>query len=178
MRNDISYGNGVYKSTDSGRSWARLGLSDTRQIGQVLVDPKNPDLVFVAALGHAYGPNRERGVFRSRDGGKTWANVLFKDDNTGAVDLAFQPGNSRTILAALWQTRRPPWSVYPPSNGPGSGLYRSEDGGDTWTADHLAASRRRSWAGSGSRSPRPIPGASTRSSTPGTGASSSPTTPA
>jgi photosystem II stability/assembly factor-like uncharacterized protein len=137
MRNDISYGNGVYKSTDGGKSWTRLGLADTRQIGQVLVDPKDPDLVYVAALGHGYGPNRERGVFRSKDGGKTWANVLFKDENTGAADLAFQPGNSRTILASLWQTRRPPWNVYPPSNGPGSGLWRSENGGDTWT--HVTA---------------------------------------
>ncbi|HQR45057.1 MAG TPA: hypothetical protein PK598_03440, partial [Thermoanaerobaculia bacterium] len=132
MRSDISYGNGVYKSVDGGRSWTFLGLRDSRQIGQIVVDPKDPNVVFVAALGHAYGPNAERGVFRSKDGGKSWARVLFKDENTGAVDLAFQPGNSRTILAALWQTRRPPWNVYPPSNGPGSGLWRSEDGGDTW----------------------------------------------
>ena len=132
MRSDISYGNGVYRSVDGGKSWAHIGLSDSRQIGQILVDPKNPDLVFIAALGHAYGPNKERGVFRSRDGGKSWMNVLYTDENTGAVDLAFQPGDSTTILAALWQTRRPPWNVYPPSNGPGSGLWRSEDGGDTW----------------------------------------------
>ena len=132
MRSDISYGNGMYKSTDGGRTWQRLGLPDTRQIGKILVDPKDPNLVFVAALGHAYGPNPERGVFRSRDGGKTWSRVLFHDENTGAIDLAFDPRDSRTILAALWQTRRPPWNVYPPSNGPGSGLYRSTDGGDTW----------------------------------------------
>ena len=132
MRSDISYGNGVYKSVDGGQTWARIGLTDTRQIGRILVDPRDPNLVFVAALGHAYGPNTERGVYRSRDGGKTWARVLFRDENTGAIDLAFQPGDSRTILAALWQTRRPPWNVYPPSNGPGSGLWRSEDGGDTW----------------------------------------------
>ncbi len=132
MRSDISYGNGVYRSADGGKSWTHLGLSDSRQIGQILVDPNDPNLVFVAALGHAYGPNRERGVFRSKDGGKSWANVLFRDENTGAADLAFQPGNSRTILASLWQTRRPPWNVYAPSNGPGSGLWRSEDGGDTW----------------------------------------------
>jgi photosystem II stability/assembly factor-like uncharacterized protein len=132
MRSDISYGNGMYKSTDGGRSWARIGLTDTRQIGRILVDPKDPNLVFVAALGHAYGPNAERGVFRSADGGRTWTRVLFKDENTGAIDLAADPSDARIILAALWQTRRPPWNVYPPSNGPGSGLYRSTDGGDTW----------------------------------------------
>jgi len=132
MRSDISYGNGMYKSADGGRTWQRLGLPDTRQIGKILVDPRDPNLVFVAALGHAYGPNPERGVFRSRDGGTTWSRVLFHDENTGAIDLAFDPRDSRTILAALWQTRRPPWNVYPPSNGPGSGLYRSTDGGDTW----------------------------------------------
>jgi photosystem II stability/assembly factor-like uncharacterized protein len=132
MRSDISYGNGMYKSVDAGKTWTRIGLTDTRQIGRIAVDARDPNLVFVAALGHAYGPNKERGVFRSKDGGKTWTAVLFKDENTGAIDLAFDPSNNRTILAALWQTRRPPWNVYPPSNGPGSGLYRSEDGGDTW----------------------------------------------
>ena len=132
MRSDISYGNGVYKSTDGGKTWAHLGLADTRQIARILVDPKDPDVVFVAALGHAYGPNVERGVFRSKDGGRTWAKVLYRDADTGAIDLDFQPGNARTILAALWQTRRPPWNVYPPSNGPGSSLWRSVDGGDTW----------------------------------------------
>jgi photosystem II stability/assembly factor-like uncharacterized protein len=132
MRSDISYGNGMYKSVDAGKTWTRIGLTDTRQIGRILVDARDPNLVFVAALGHGYGPNKERGVFRSRDGGKTWKAVLFKDENTGAIDLAIDPSNNRTILAALWQTRRPPWNVYPPSNGPGSGLYRSEDGGDTW----------------------------------------------
>jgi photosystem II stability/assembly factor-like uncharacterized protein len=132
MRSDISYGNGMYKSVDAGKTWARIGLTDTRQIGQVIVDPRDSGVVFVAALGHGYGPNKERGVFRSKDGGKSWTQVLFKNDDTGAIDIAFDPSNSRTILAALWQTRRPPWNVYPPSNGPGSGLYRSEDGGDTW----------------------------------------------
>ena len=132
MRSDISYGNGMYKSVDAGKTWTRIGLADTRQIGRILVDARDPNLVFVAALGHGYGPNKERGVFRSKDGGKTWKTVLFKDENTGAIDLAIDPTNNRTILAALWQTRRPPWNVYPPSNGPGSGLYRSEDGGDTW----------------------------------------------
>jgi len=132
MRSDISHGDGLYKSIDAGTSWTRIGLTDSRQIGRILVDPHDPNVVFVAALGHAYGPNNERGVFRSKDGGATWTAVLFKNENTGAIDLAFDPSNSKTILAALWQTRRPPWNVYPPSNGPGSGLYRSVDGGDTW----------------------------------------------
>ncbi len=132
MRSDISYGNGMYRSADGGKSWTAIGLTDSRQIGKILVDPKDPNLVFVAALGHGYGPNPERGVFRSRDGGKTWKKVLGKDDDTGAIDLAFDPKDSKTILAALWQTRRPPWNTYPPSNGPGSGLYRSSDGGETW----------------------------------------------
>src|SRR5262252_5138535 len=132
MRSDISYGNGMYRSSDAGKTWRRIGLADTRQIGRILVDPKDANRVFVAALGHGFGPNAERGVFRSTDGGATWSKVLYKDADTGAIDLAFAPGNPRTILAALWQTRRPPWNTYPPSNGPGSGLYRSEDGGNTW----------------------------------------------
>jgi photosystem II stability/assembly factor-like uncharacterized protein len=132
MRSDISYGNGMYRSSDAGKTWKRIGLADTRQIGRILVDPGNANRVFVAALGHGYGPNAERGVFRSTDGGASWSKVLYRDADTGAIDLAFQPGNPSTILAALWQTRRPPWNAYPPSNGPGSGLYRSEDGGDTW----------------------------------------------
>ncbi|HEU5410544.1 MAG TPA: hypothetical protein VFU57_05955 [Candidatus Acidoferrales bacterium] len=133
MRSDISYGNGMYKSVDGGKTWKHIGLDDTRQIGDILVDPHDANLVYVAALGHSYGPNAERGVFRSTDGGATWKKVLFKDENTGAIDLAFDPQNSKTIYAALWQTRRPPWNVYPPSNGPGSELYKSTDGGDNWT---------------------------------------------
>jgi photosystem II stability/assembly factor-like uncharacterized protein len=132
MRSDISYGNGMYKSVDGGKTWAHIGLEDTRQIGRVLIDPHNPDVVFVAALGHGYGPNSERGVFRTTDGGANWQRVLFKNENTGAIDLAFDPRNAHVIYAALWQTRRPPWSIYPPSNGYGSGLYKSTDGGDTW----------------------------------------------
>jgi photosystem II stability/assembly factor-like uncharacterized protein len=134
MRSDIAQGDGMYKSTDGGRSWAHIGLADSQQIGRVLVDPRNPDVVYAAALGHPYGPNAERGVFRSRDGGRSWQKVLGKDDDTGATDLAFEPGNPEVIYAALWQTRRTPWHIYPPSNGPGSGLYKSTDGGDHWTA--------------------------------------------
>jgi photosystem II stability/assembly factor-like uncharacterized protein len=133
MRSDIAHGNGVFKSIDAGKSWTKIGLDDTRQIGRILIDPRNPDVVFVAALGHAYGANAERGVFRSMDGGAHWSKVLFLNNDTGAIDLAFRPGSPDTIYAALWQTRRPPWSVYPPSNGPGSGLYVSHDGGTTWS---------------------------------------------
>jgi photosystem II stability/assembly factor-like uncharacterized protein len=132
MRSDIAHGNGVYKSADAGKHWKFMGLADSRQIGRILIDPRNPAVVFVAALGHAYGANEERGVFRSKDGGEHWSKVLFENPDTGAIDLAFRPGAPDTIYAALWQTRRPPWSVYPPSNGPGSGLYVSNDGGDTW----------------------------------------------
>ena len=133
MRSDIAHGNGIYKTTDAGKDWTFIGLTDSRQIGAILVDPRDPNIVLVAALGHAYGPNAERGVFRSTDGGAHWSKVLFKDDNTGAIDLAFKPGDPDTIYAALWQTRRPPWSVYPPSSGPGSGLYVSHDNGATWS---------------------------------------------
>jgi photosystem II stability/assembly factor-like uncharacterized protein len=133
MRSDVSYGNGVYRSSDGGKTWSRIGLEATRQIARIVVDPRDANRVFVAALGHGYGPNPERGVFRSLDGGHTWARVLFRDDDTGAVDLALDPSNPKAMIAALWQTRRPPWNTYPPSNGPGSGLFRSTDGGDSWT---------------------------------------------
>jgi photosystem II stability/assembly factor-like uncharacterized protein len=132
MRSQISYGNGMYKSTDAGKTWSHIGLDNTRQIGRVIVDPKNPNTVFVAALGHVYGANPDRGVYRSRDGGASWEKVLFKNDNLGAIDLAFDPQNSQIIYATLWNTRRPPWSIYPPSYGPGSGIFKSIDGGNTW----------------------------------------------
>ncbi len=133
MRSQISYGDGMYKSTDAGKTWTHIGLENTRQIGRVLVDPKNPNVVFVAALGHAYGANPDRGVYRSTDGGANWEKVLFKYDNVGAIDLAIDPRNPRIIYASLWNTRRPPWTIYPPSIGPGGGLYKSTDGGSNWT---------------------------------------------
>jgi len=160
MRSQISYGNGMYKSTDAGATWTHLGLDNTRQIARVIVDPANPDVVFVAALGHAYGANPDRGVYRSRDGGATWQKVLFRSNDLGAVDLTLDPGNARTIYASLWNTRRPPWSVYPPSYGPGSGLFKSTDGGDTWQPLTRGLP-----TASASRFPRRAPHASTRSST-------------
>ena len=130
IRGNVSHGDGVYKSLDAGKTWRHVGLRDTRQIGRVRVHPKNADLVYVAALGHAFGPNKERGLFRSRDGGATWQNVLFVDEKTGAVDLALDPTNPRVMYAGFWQTVRLPWGYE--SGGPGSALYKSTDGGDTW----------------------------------------------
>jgi len=130
IRGNISQGDGVWKSVDAGKTWTNAGLKDSRAIGKVIVNPHNADIVFVAALGHPYGPNSERGVFRSLDGGKTWEKVLYKDENTGAIDVAFDPQNANVLFAALWQARRTPWSLA--SGGPGSGIYRSNDGGTTW----------------------------------------------
>jgi len=130
IRGNISHGDGVYKTLDGGKTWKNVGLHDSRAIGKVIIDPANPDIVFVAALGHPFGPNTERGVFRTTDGGKTWDKVLYKDENTGAIDVAFDPHNPHILFAALWQARRTPWSLS--SGGPGSGLYRSNDGGTTW----------------------------------------------
>jgi len=132
MRSDIIHGNGMYRSRDAGRTWNAIGLEDSRQIGRIIVDPNDPNTLLVAALGHAYGPNDVRGVYRSTDGGATWSRTLFHDRDTGAIDFAADP-QWHVIFASLWQTRRPPWSVYAPSNGPGSGLYRSGDRGLTWT---------------------------------------------
>jgi len=130
LRGNISYGDGMYKTTDGGKTWTHIGLKDSQHIARLWVDPRNPDHVLVAAMGHAYGPNAERGVFRTLDGGNTWDKVLYKDENTGAIDLAVDPHNSKVMFAALYQIRRSPWSL--DSGGPGSGLYRSIDGGNTW----------------------------------------------
>ena len=130
IRGNISHGDGVYKSLDGGKTWKNIGLRDSRAIGKVIVNPLNSDIAFVAALGHPYGPNAERGVFRTSDGGKNWDKVLYKDENTGAIDVAFDPHNPNILFAALWQARRTSWSLS--SGGPGSGIYRSGDGGTTW----------------------------------------------
>jgi photosystem II stability/assembly factor-like uncharacterized protein len=131
LRDSVGYGNGVYKSTDAGETWTHLGLADTQHIGKVAVHPQNPDIVFVAAIGHMYAANPERGLFKSSDGGRTWKKVLGSDQ-VGAVEVVFDPTNPRVLYAGLWNTRRPPWFVYAPTNGPGGGIYKSTDGGDSW----------------------------------------------
>ncbi|HET9994498.1 MAG TPA: hypothetical protein VFQ18_03745 [Candidatus Acidoferrum sp.] len=130
IRGNISFGDGVYKSTDAGKTWTNVGLKDTRHIGAVIVHPTNPDVVFVAALGHAYGPNTERGIFRTRDGGKTWEKVLYLDDRTGGIDIVFDPQNPHILFAAMWEGYRTPWTLN--SGGAKDGLYRSNDDGATW----------------------------------------------
>jgi photosystem II stability/assembly factor-like uncharacterized protein len=130
IRGNTSQGDGVYKSLDAGKTWKNIGLRDSRAIGKVIINPNNPDIVFVAALGHPYGPNTERGIFRTIDGGKSWEKVLYKDENSGGVDVAFDPHNPNILFAALWQARRTSWTLA--DGGPGSGLYRSADGGTTW----------------------------------------------
>jgi photosystem II stability/assembly factor-like uncharacterized protein len=130
IRIDVSYGDGVYKSADAGRTWAHVGLKASKHIGRIAIHPRDPDIAFVAALGDIFGPHEERGIFRTKDGGKTWEKVLYRDADTGAVDVSLDPNNPRIIFATLWQTRRNFWNLS--SGGPGSGLFRSVDAGDTW----------------------------------------------
>ncbi len=130
VRGNVSNGDGVYRTGDGGKTWSYIGLVETRQIARVRVHPKNPDVVFVAALGHIWGPNPDRGVFKSTDGGKHWRKVLFRNDSTGAVDLVMDPSNPDIMYAAMWQVSRKPWQLV--SGGPGSGIFKSTDGGETW----------------------------------------------
>ena len=132
LRDSAGFGNGVYKSTDAGRTWTHLGLDETHHIGKIAIDSRNPDVVFVAAIGKLYAANDERGIFRSRNGGRTWQKVLG-DSNVGAVEVVIDPSNSQVVYAGLWNTRRPPWFTYAPTNGPGGGIFKSTDGGSTWT---------------------------------------------
>ncbi len=132
LRDSTGYGNGMYKSTDAGQTWTHIGLENTQHIGKVAVHPHNPDIVYVAAIGHFYGGNPERGIFRSRDGGKSWEKVLYKNEDVGAVEVVIDRTNPDIVYAGLWNTKRPPWFVYAPSNGPGGGIYKSMDGGSTW----------------------------------------------
>ena len=136
IRAQHSYGIGMFKSVDAGKTWRAIGLEKTSQIGRIVVDPSNPNRVYVAALGHVYDGNPERGVYRSTDGGAHWKKVLFNasdPNDVGAIDIAVDPKDAKVLYASLWATRRPPWSVYAPSYMPGSGLYKSTDGGDHWT---------------------------------------------
>ena len=130
IRGNVSHGDGVYKSYDAGKTWTNVGLRDSRQIGRIRIHPRDPDLVYVAALGHPFGPNHERGVFRSRDGGTTWSRVLGVNDSTGAIDVVMDAKNPRVLYAGTWQVQRTPWSFE--SGGAGSGLWKTSDGGDTW----------------------------------------------
>ena len=130
IRGNVSHGDGVYKSNDAGKTWKRVGLEDTRQIPRIRVHPKNPDLVYVAALGHVWGPNDQRGVFRSKDGGKTWEKVLSRGNKAGAIDLILDPSNPNILYAGFWEVYRKPWTLE--SGGPGGGIFKSTDGGDTW----------------------------------------------
>jgi photosystem II stability/assembly factor-like uncharacterized protein len=132
LRDSMGYGNGVYKTTNGGKTWTHVGLDETQHIGKIAVDPRNPNVVFVAAIGHLYAPNAERGVFRSRDGGRTWQKVLYKNPDLGAVEVVIDPTNSNVVYAGMWNTRRPPWYTYAPTNGPGGGIFKSTDGGTTW----------------------------------------------
>lgn len=130
-RSDVTFGNGVYKSTDAGATWTHIGLDNMRHIGKIVVDPKNPDIVMVAALGNIYSPSEDRGIYRSTDGGKTWEKVLYVNDQTGGIDLAMDPANPKIVYAGMWHVYRKPW--YMSSGGPGDGLFKSTDEGKTWT---------------------------------------------
>ncbi len=136
IRSDLSSGNGVYKSVDGGRTWAHIGLDDTRQISRIVVNPRDPDVVYVGALGHAYGPNADRGVYKSVDGGMHWTKVLDGGAEIGIADLAICSSNPNLLFATAWHTHRPPWSTYAPIDGPGGGIYRSQDAGQTWARLH------------------------------------------
>ena len=133
IRSDLASGDGVYKSADSGQTWKNVGLRETRQISRIVIDPKNPDVVYVGALGHAYGPNAERGVYKSTDGGKTWTHSLDQGPEVGVSDLAIAAGNPQVLFAGTWQAHRPPWSTYAPVQTGSGGLYRTTDGGASWT---------------------------------------------
>ena len=133
IRSDLSSGDGAYKSTDGGKTWQNMGLKDTRQISRVVIDPHDNNTVYVAALGYAYGDNSDRGVYKTSDGGNTWIKVLDKGNSVGAADLVIVPDDSNTLFACMWDAHRAPWSQYGPTVGPGSGLYKSTDGGKTWT---------------------------------------------
>jgi photosystem II stability/assembly factor-like uncharacterized protein len=131
IRGDVSYGDGMWKTTDAGKTWQSIGLRETQQIARIVLDPRNLDVAYVAALGHVWAPNPERGVFKTTDGGKTWKKILFRNDSTGAIELLMDPSNPDVLYAALWQAGRKPWLLI--SGGNGSGIFKTTDGGEHWT---------------------------------------------
>jgi len=131
LREDLTFGTGMYRSTDAGATWESLGLAETHQITDIVVDPRDADRVYVSAIGHAFGPNPERGIFRTLDGGKSWKKVLFIDDSTGVNDLTIDPSNPRVLYASTYKFQRTPWSML--AGGGRSGIWKTTDGGDTWT---------------------------------------------
>ena len=163
IRSMISIGNGIYKSTDAGKTWQHMGLRETGRIGRVVIHPDNPDIVFAAAVGTAYGPQPERGVFRTVDGGETWERVLFVGEDTGASDIAMDPANPRNLVAGMWPIDIKTWQRT--SGGPNGGIFVTHDGGDTWERRPRACPSHRP---ARSRWPtrRATPIASTRSSRP------------
>src|SRR5216110_1576503 len=132
LRDSVGYGNGMYKSTDAGKTWTHIGLDATQHIGKIAIHPRNPNVLFVAAIGQLYAANPDRGVYKSTNGGQSWKKVLYKDENVGAVEVVIDPTNPQVVYAGLWNTRRPPWFSYAPTNGPRGGIYKSTDGGNTW----------------------------------------------
>lgn len=131
-RPDLSVGDGIYRSADAGKTWTHLGLRDGQAIPALRVDPRDPNRLFAAVLGHPYGPSPERGIFRSRDGGLSWTKVLYKDENTGGCDVEIDPSNPDVVYAGLWESRLAPWEDDNEYGGAGGGLFKSTDGGDTW----------------------------------------------
>src|SRR5207249_3223710 len=131
LRGNIAQGDGVYRSADAGKTWTHIGLADTQTIAKIRVHPTNPDVLYVAAFGHPAGPNADRGIFRSRDGGKTWERILYRDEKTGGIEINFDPNNPEVLYASLWEAFRV--SHMMSSGGPGSGLFKTTDGGDSWT---------------------------------------------
>ncbi len=131
FRGNATHGDGVYKSTDAGKTWTRVGLEATRQVGRIQIHPKNPDIVWVAALGDSFGQSEHRGVYRTKDGGRSWQKVLYRDEDAGAIDLTIDPANPDVLYASLLEMRRFPWGFR--SAGPGTGIFKTDDGGDRWT---------------------------------------------
>ena len=147
IRSNVSIGDGVYRSTDGGTTWEHKGLSATGRIGRVIIHPTDPDIVYAAALGHLYGPQEERGIFRTTDGGDSWERVLFVDENTGGVDVVMDPNNPQILFAATWQMFIRTWGRW--SGGPGSGIYMSRDAGASWERLEGRGLRGVPWARSG-----------------------------